>query len=236
MISIVIPAYNEEKYIGACLASLEKQVTRQEFEVIVVDNASTDGTAEIVKSFVGRAPVKLVHEPKKGRGPARAAGFAATRGEIVLSTDADAVLPPNWIAIMSAPFSDPRVIGVTGTCYISDRSTPANAIFNTVQWSITFLWRLVYGNFWLLGSNSGIRKSVYQQAGGFNLMLNSQEDTQLSLALRKYGKIQYVGASRVDTSGRRYDKGIVVGLLEYVWSFFERFLLRRKNVHLRDAR
>lgn len=236
VISVVIPAYNEEKYIGACLASLERQVAPQPFEVIVVDNASTDRTAEVVKLLAERWSVRLIHEPRKGRGAARAAGFAAARGEIILSTDADAVLPPDWLEIMSAPFVNPSIIGVTGTCYISDRSALANAIFNIVQPFITLLYRLVYGNFWLLGSNSGIRKSVYQQAGGFSLRLNSQEDTQLSIALRRYGKIQYVRASRVATSGRRFAKGIGVGLSEYVRSFFERFFLRREDVHLRDAR
>jgi glycosyltransferase involved in cell wall biosynthesis len=236
MISVVIPCYNEEKYIGRCLEAFTKQSTTREFEIIVVDNASTDRTAQVVQQFTSKLPLRLITEPRKGRGAARHAGCVAAQGDIILTTDADAIVPPGWIETMAAAFTSPEIIGVTGTCYITDQSWLANMVFNVVQPTITVLQRLVFGSFWVLGSNGGFRKVVYEQAGGYNPELNSQEDTQFSFLLRKHGTIKYIRQSRVETSGRRFKRGIILGLLEYVRSFIERFVIRKKNVHLRDAR
>lgn len=236
MVSIVIPAYNEEAYIRACLESLAQQTTKHPFEVIVVDNGSTDGTMRVSQEFVTVLPLRLMTEKRKGRGAARHTGYRHARGEIILSTDADAIVPPDWIETMTKPFTVPNVIGVTGTCYITDRSWLANTIFNLIQPTAMWLHRAAFGSFWVLGSNGAIRKTAYRKSGGFNTILNSQEDTQLSLILRQYGKIVYVARSRVLTSGRRFKRGIFFGLFEYIRSFFERFVFRRKNVYLRDVR
>src|SRR3989344_4845448 len=87
MISIVIIAYNEKKDIASCLMAMSKQTYREPFEVIVVDNASTDHTPEIAQSFVERLPLRVIREEHKGRGAARARGFGEAKGEIILSTD-----------------------------------------------------------------------------------------------------------------------------------------------------
>lgn len=236
MVSIVIPAYNEEAYIRACLKSLVQQTTKHPFEVIVVDNGSTDGTAQIAKEFLGVLPLRLITEKRKGRGAARHTGYMQTRGDIILSTDADVSVPPDWIETMIKPFAVPNVVGVTGTCYITDRSWLANTIFNLIQPTAMWFHRAVFGSFWVLGSNGAVRKTAYLASGGFNTVLNSQEDTQFSLTLRDYGKIVYAANSRVLTSGRRFKRGMLVGLFEYIRSFLERFVFRRKNVYLRDAR
>lgn len=236
MVSIVIPAYNEEQYIRACLTSLAAQTTKQPFEIIVVDNGSTDTTASIVKEFLAVLPLRLITERRKGRGVARHAGYMQARGDIILSTDADGIVPPHWIEAMCEPFATPNVIGTTGTCYINDRSWLANKIFNVIQPTAMWLHRAMFGSFWVLGSNGAVRKTAYVKSGGFNTVLNSQEDTQLSLTLRRYGKIVCVARSRVLTSGRRFKRGMFAGLFEYVRSFLERFVFRRKNVFLRDAR
>lgn len=236
MISVIIPCYNEEKYLGNCLRSLSQQTTNQPFEIIVVDNTSTDDTTQIAQQFSAALPLHVITEREKGRGAARDTGCRAAMGEIILTTDADGVVPGNWIDIMIAGFEDPAVVGVTGTCYIADQSWVANTVFNIIQPSITLIHRMVFGSFWVLGSNGGFRKSTYEKMGGYNRELNSQEDTQFSLQLQRYGKIKYIRNSRVQTSGRRFKRGMIAGLFEYVRSFIERFILRRKNSFLRDAR
>src|ERR1035437_9820650 len=87
-VSVVIPAYNEEKYIGACLDSLMDQKEKPD-EIIVVNNNSTDNTAKIVKKY----PVRLINEEQQGMIPARNRGFNEAKFEIIARTDADTILP-----------------------------------------------------------------------------------------------------------------------------------------------
>lgn len=93
MISVVIPAFNEEAYIKQCLTSLVNQQTTEAYEVIVVDNNSTDSTIQIVQKFNQLLNLKIIHEKVKGRGSARKRAFYETSGKIILSTDADAIVP-----------------------------------------------------------------------------------------------------------------------------------------------
>ena len=88
-LSVVIPAYNEEQYLPACLRALRQQKDAPPFEVIVVDNASTDSTACIAGQFGAH----VVAEPRKGVARARQSGFEAARAPIVASTDADTIVP-----------------------------------------------------------------------------------------------------------------------------------------------
>lgn len=88
-VSVVIPAYNEERYLAACLTSLQKQ-TLKNFETIVVDNNSTDKTAEIARRF----GAKVVKELKQGIIPARERGFREAKAEIIARTDADTIVAP----------------------------------------------------------------------------------------------------------------------------------------------
>jgi glycosyltransferase involved in cell wall biosynthesis len=92
--SIVVPAYNEASYVGAALRSLQAQDYPGPYEIIVVDNNSTDGTGEIAASY----GVTVVKEMEPGVCQARQRGTAEARGEIVVSTDADTVQPIDWLS------------------------------------------------------------------------------------------------------------------------------------------
>src|SRR5687767_1835934 len=93
-VSLVIPAYNEESHLRACLDAVAAQTVRP-FEVIVVDNNSTDTTVAIARSY---SFVAVMHESQQGIVYARNAGFNAARGDIIARIDADTHLSPNWIA------------------------------------------------------------------------------------------------------------------------------------------
>lgn len=110
-ISVVIPAYNEQQYISACLSSLSKQ-TKAPFEIIVVDNNSSDKTCEIVRRQFPH--VRLIHEPKQGMAHARNAGYNAARGTIIARCDADCRPPADWISQIEKQFTDTSVNVVTG--------------------------------------------------------------------------------------------------------------------------
>ena len=110
--SVVVPAYNAENTIGKCLDSLARQsISRSEYEIIVVDDGSTDATPEIV----ARYEVRLIRQPNRGPAAARNAGAQVARGELLLFTDADCEPAPDWIEMLCGAFTDPSVAGAKGT-------------------------------------------------------------------------------------------------------------------------
>lgn len=125
-VSVIVPVYDGAKTLPACLTALRQQtVGPQQYEVIVVDDGSTDGSADIAL----RLGARVIRQPHRGAAAARNAGIAAARGEIVLFTDADCVPTADWIAQMTQPLADPAVDGVRGTY----RTTQGNLIARFVQ-------------------------------------------------------------------------------------------------------
>lgn len=112
-ISVIIPSYNSERTIAACLESLRELAPETPpFEVIVADNGSTDGSVDIIRQF---SEVKLVFETeRRGAAPARNAAVPLARGKILAFTDSDCVAAPLWLLEGIKPFEDPTVVGVAG--------------------------------------------------------------------------------------------------------------------------
>lgn|SRR5215204_689371 len=116
-LSVVIPAYNEGSYLDASLTSLRQQDFSGSYEVIVVDNNSTDDTAAIASAHGAR----VLHEPRRGVCVARERGTRAAPGEIVISTDADTVHPADWLTRLDAQFQrNDGAIAVAGPCRYAD--------------------------------------------------------------------------------------------------------------------
>lgn len=236
-VSIVIPAYNEEKTLPRTLDSLRKQRFKDNFEVIVVDNNSTDQTAQIAYTYRDNLNIKVIREEKKGRSPARRAGFAQAKGELILSTDADTIVPDNWVEMIGAYFTDEDIIAVTGRSKILDCSLRVNLLFNYLQPIFMHAYRIVFGHYWLSGFNFAIRKDAYIKAGGFNPNLNSQEDTELAFRVSKLGKIKFINSPIVIASGRRFQQGLLQGFYSYIKSYiFYFFLKNEEKTFLPDIR
>ena len=108
-VSVVIPVLDDAEQLAACLASLAAQ-TRQPDEVVVVDNGSTDGSAEVALA----AGATVLHEPRRGIGAAAGHGYDAARGAVIARVDSDSELPPDWLARATRWFDDPLVTAVTG--------------------------------------------------------------------------------------------------------------------------
>ena len=109
-LSFVVPAYNEEAYLPACLDSILNQIDPRTTglppdtcEIIVVNNASTDRTREVALRYPG---VTVVDEPRKGLTFARQAGFAASTGALIANVDADSRLTPNWVTNVLTTFAE----------------------------------------------------------------------------------------------------------------------------------
>ena len=236
MVSIVIPAYNEESNIGKTLDSLVKQKNTPEFEVIVVNNNSTDHTAQVALKYKSKLNLKVINEPRKGRGKARATGFEHAKGEIILSLDADTIASKNWVTNMAAHFEDSKVVAVTGTWKMNTVHPATAFLASRLQTVVMIPYVLLFGNYWLTGFNFAIRKSIYKKCGGFNKNLNAIEDIDLALKVRKFGKIKYVSDCEVTTSGRRYQKGLLPGIWEYQKGTFNYFVLDKRKNLLDDKR
>ncbi|MFA6898208.1 MAG: glycosyltransferase, partial [Candidatus Paceibacterota bacterium] len=114
LVSVIIPARNSEKYLGACLRSVLAQ-DFENFEVIAVDNNSTDGTKEIISGLAEKHQnLKYVFEPKIGRGAARNTGEKQAKGEVILMTDSDCVAPKGWVRAMAGPILAKEAVAVQG--------------------------------------------------------------------------------------------------------------------------
>ncbi len=195
-ISVIIPAYNEEKLIKSCLDSLKDQdFNRKNYEIIVVDNGSTDRTASIVKNYDS----KLVLEPNKGVSFAVKKGFSLASGEIIATTDADTRVNPGWLSNIYNTFeSDPEIVIIGGKL----KFYPGNFL------STFFGFFLNYIGGMLLkitgGSNFAIRKNTYLEIGGISSDINFNFDTDMCLRAKKFGRSKFLLDNPVTSSSRHY--------------------------------
>jgi len=177
-VSVVIPALNEEEHIGDCLRSLRDQTFR-DFEIIVVDGGSWDRTVEISRRYADR----VISAPGSSIGEARWIGVQESRGEIIVSTDADTIHPPDWLEKLTRHFEDPDVVAVGGAIYPlnpSEMTLAYTAGLNTVANALH----------WFIGSNMAFRKDAFIRAGGYPLLIRG-EDWSLSARLANYGRTVY---------------------------------------------
>ncbi len=236
MISVVIPAYNEEANIFACLDALTKQTTKREFEVIVVNNNSTDKTATIAKSFQKSLHLRIIDENIKGRGSARFTGFSNAKGNIILSTDADSIVTSEWIESTISFLEHNNCVAVTGLCSITDLHKIRAFLLRIMLPTSFYIYRLLFGHFWLSGFNFGIYKTIYEKAGGFKKELNTLEDIDLSIRVAKIGNIAYAKKNKVSFSGRRFQNGVLNGYYQYFSAMVLYVLFKKKDVHMSDVR
>src|SRR5881394_1714601 len=114
-ISVVLPTYNRSESLRRTLASLERQTfPAAKFEVIVVDDGSTDGTASVAAEFAGRGPMKVeyVRGSHEGPGASRNLGVSRARGGIVAFIEDDVLPEPDWLASAEPCLRDPAVAGI----------------------------------------------------------------------------------------------------------------------------
>lgn len=204
-ISVVVRAFNEEGHIVKTLESLERQTLGpSHFEVVVVNNGSTDRTAEKVEAFCRQNtgfPIRLVDEPKRGRGPALHRGVEEAGNDWVATLDADSVADPSWLKIISH-FIENNPQFIAGSGRVRFRNGPThhrfaydlgrNAVFATAS-------RLNAG--WLSGANSWFLREAFFDCGGTGDLPESAtlDDRILALRLRKIGRIGHHRDAVVET-------------------------------------
>ena len=233
-ISLVIPAYNEEKYIHGCLASVREH-GGDFHEVIVIDNASTDRTAEIAQSFPW---VRVVHEPAKGLTKARQRGLEEATGDVIAFFDADTRMPLRWMAQARRMLADPNVVCISGPYRYYDGPWFRNQIIHFLWWmSYAPMYRIV--GHMVAGANFTARKDALIAMGGFDRTIEFHgEDTDVSRRIAKHGKVIFRMNFFIYSSSRRYDaEGIVWPCATYavncLWQLFFHRPLTKKHADIR---
>ena len=223
-VSVVIPAYNEEHYIATCLESIYQQTTAPD-EVIVVDNNSTDYTTAIAQRY----PVRVVTEKEQGMTPARNRGFNAAKYDLIVRTDADCKVPPDWIKRIKKLFNDKNVDAIAGLAYFYDLPMKSSNAHKLVMDSIaTFL----QGKEMLNGPNFAVTKKIWDLVKN-DICLDDKmvhEDMDLAIHIhRAGGKIYRDNSLVVGSSGRRIVRKPVSMFIEYPYR-----TLKMMWIHLFD--
>lgn len=194
-ISVIIPVYNGEKTLRQCLDSVLNQAYKN-YEVIVVDNNSTDGTKDIIKEFQGRSEkVKYFFENYKSRGAARNAGIKIADSEIIAMTDSDCLVPKNWIQAIIKPIIYENEIAVMGFEQDLIKNYWTKNI-QKVNWK--FIKRNLNGNYinHLDTKNFAIKTTVIKKLL-FNPKLLTLEDFDFYLRLKKIARIRFIPSLKV---------------------------------------
>jgi glycosyltransferase involved in cell wall biosynthesis len=211
--SVIVPAYNEAAYISRALDSLLHQDYDGTYEVIVVDNNSTDDTAAIAAEY----GVRVVSEPQQGVCAARQCGVDCARGEIIISTDADTTQPRDWLRTIDARFADSdEVVAVAGPCRYLDPSWWAKA-YPTLLFGLVAVVYFVTGFvFYVSATNIAIRRSAFP---GYDPKLTQGGDElDLLRRVRRRGWVRWERQNVVTTSARRLQRGLL-------YNFFVTFLV-----------
>jgi len=225
-ISVIIPARNEEKYIESCIRSVKLQ-DFSDYEIIVVDNGSTDKTVEIAKTL----GVRVVSEPKVGLHRAREKGREIARGDLLVYLNADMKILPLYLSRIFEHFEKHKnVVAVSNPFFFYDGN-----------WRINILTRFFFKIFFpiyckslkvlriprvLFGANFAVRKKALEKIGGFNKSLEFYgEDADISKRIYRERDIDFINDLCTFTSARRYrEQGILKTAFVYFTNYFSMLL------------
>ncbi len=229
-LSFVVPAYNEEAGLGRCLAAIVAQVAKCgcDAQIIVVNNASTDGTAAVAASFPS---VLVVDEPQKGLYHARRAGLAVADGDLVANVDADTVITDGWITRTLQEFATyPNMVALSGPYIYYDVSRTLRMFVKILYGEGYFFYmtnRFVFkvGSM-MQGGNFIVRRKALEAIGGFNKdFVFYGEDTDLARRLSAIGDVKFTFRLPAMSSGRRLisEGPLKIGLryaMNFAWATF----------------
>ena len=225
-VSLVIPAYNEEKYIGECLQYAIKNSRGFFHEIIVVDNASTDRTAQVVSSFPG---VRIIREESKGLTHARQCGYKATTGDILAYVDADTHMPEGWVERIITSFKkDSNLVCLSGP-YVYYDSTTIQKFFVAIYWHLLAVPMYHLTGYMVVGGNFAIRRDTLDKMNGFDTTITFYgEDTNIGRRAAEFGKVVFSTRFKMYTSARRLQgQGTLKTARIYVANFFSEVVRRR---------
>ena len=215
-ITLIICAHNEEAVLGETIDVARKNSGGKFKEIIVVDNVSTDRTAEVARLHGARA----VFEPEKGLPSARQRGFESSTSEYLAYIDADTLITEHWMSVVERSFRErPGIVSLSGP----------RRYFGTVwyrRWLLNAMWYIsplayyIVG-YMILGGNFVVKRSALEKIGGFDRSIKFYgEDTDLARRLSKVGKTLFRMDFYTYASARRFEKeGIWTVNIRYVFNY-----------------
>ena len=213
-ITFILPAYNEEKLIPFAIRSIQEEMAGRpnDYEILVVDNASTDQTSEVALQHGAR----VIHEPKRGIVAARQARYLHAKYDLLANIDADNALPAGWLdrALMAL---DPATVVVTGPLVYPEFSDLMHVLTRVFY----FLGRLSHHTTMVQGGNFIVRKSALDTVGGYNTdVVFFGEDTDFAVRIATVGNVKLVAKMWVYSSARRFQvEGIVLTTWRYILNY-----------------
>jgi glycosyltransferase involved in cell wall biosynthesis len=227
MISVVIPALNEEKYLPDCLKSLRNQDYTGPYEIIIADNGSTDNTIRIAQDFQARV---VPCPEKKNVFYARQIGADAAQGDIIAQADADTLYPRNWLSRIADRFEKhPEMVAVTGRYVYTE--PPWWAVVEYVIRTLTNMWTVpILGRPWVVsGATFAFRREIFVKLGGYHDIVYAPDQWGIASRLNRAGKVAFDSKLRVITSPRSVKKPIFrifkEGLIN--WGRWVKYLLKK---------
>lgn len=208
-ISVVIPVYNEELYIRRCLEAVTTQEDVAD-EIIIIDNNCTDKTIEIASQF----NVKIVKEAEQGICAARNAGFNVARYDIIARTDADTIVPSDWIKKIRSNFESSPIDALGGP-FVYYELPIRTSLFSNIFYGLI---RVIQTHNTLIGFNMAIKKQMWNtvKSSVCHDVDKIHEDIDLAIHVdKKNGKIKYDRTLIVRTSARRMLKKSNSFFIEY---------------------
>ncbi len=207
-ISVIVPTYNEEKYIKKTLKAIVNQKTKLNYELIVSDCKSADRTVKIAKRYAD----KIIINDKKSVAYTRNKGASPAKGKILVFIDADTEIYSDYLESAWHRFkNDPSLIGLSYSFKFS-KQTPS-LIFAEEITNDYLRMKSSLGRATLPGFNTCVLKDKFDKIGGYkNFLL---EDTELSRELLLIGKIEYLSDVKVVTSSRKLERMGLLGTLRY---------------------
>lgn len=211
MISVIIPSYNEQERISACLQALTHQsIPRSEYEIIVVDGGSKDKTREIAQEYAD----KVFIQKSERVGGARNDGICSAGSEIVATTDADSIVAPDWVEQVRNSFSNKSTVLAFGPVTSMGDTTKDRLytlLFNFLIW-FGALTKLYY---YTLGCNTAFRKEIFIKSGMYKTV-DAGDDLEIAVRMRKKGKVVFNPHMKIAFDFRRYHEfGFLRTLFEW---------------------
>lgn len=224
--SLIICAYNEEKSIAECLNRAIKASHGNFFEILVINNASTDTTKTIAECI---PTVRVIDEPQKGLTKARQCGFEHAKGELLAFIDADTRMPSYWFDMAQKEFDkNPNLVCLSGPYQYFD-IPKFQQFLVTLYWYILALPMYHLVGYMAVGGNFVIKRETLEKMHGFDTTVAFYgEDTNIARRAHMFGKVKMHFAFVMPTSGRRLSgDGVLMTSYRYMINFLSEVLLHK---------
>jgi glycosyltransferase involved in cell wall biosynthesis len=222
-LSIIMPAYNEEKTVEAVIRRVIEQVNC-DFELIIVNDGSTDRTREIIESLAGQDPrIRTIHKKNGGKASALKEGFAVSRGDIVIIQDADLEYDPAEIRHVIQPILDGKADVVYGSRFLVRRAARVLYFYHYIANRIITMTSNVFTNLNMTDVETGYKairgniiRSMVLTAHGFGI------EIEITAKIAKWRAVVY--EVPISYYGRTYEEGKKIGVWDGVmalWYIFQ---------------